>query len=157
MIQDSILTIIAAWIAALAAAFSLLWSVITQKKIQENEIKRATIDAFNRLQSEVLDKLALMDRKNAEIIVEERENNEDCRQAYYDYKTLVARLEHFAVGINQGVYDLDVVDKLAGEHLVFLLPKIEPIIEAANDHVHADKYYQNYTWLIEQLEKRHRQ
>ena len=157
MIPDSIFTTTAAWIAALAAAFSLLWSVKTQKKIQESEIKRATIDAFNRLQSEVLDKLALMDRVNAEVIVEERENNEDCRQAYYDYKTLIARLEHFAVGIEQGVYDLDVVDKLAGEHLIFLLFKIEPIIDAANDHVHADKYYQSYIWLVEQLEKRHKQ
>ena len=155
MIYNSILSTIAAWVAALAAAFTFYYSMRTQKKIQENEVKRETIDAFNRLQREVLDKLALVDTKNAEIIAEEKENNEACKQAYNDYKTLIARLEHFAVGVEQGAYDLDVVDKLAGEHLIFLLPKIEPIIDAANEHVRTDKYYQSYVRLVERLKKRH--
>lgn len=156
MIQESDFSTIAAWITALVALVTLIWSIQTQKTIHKKEIKRATIDAFNRLQSEVLDKLVLVDKANAELIVEEREDNEECRQAYNDYKTLIARLEHFAVGIEQGAYDLEMVDKLAGKHLVFLLPKIEPIIDAANDHMETDKYYQSYVKLVEKLRGRHR-
>ena len=146
---------IASWIAALAATGTLFWSVYTQNKIQKKDVKRATIDAFNLLQSEVLDKLASVDKANAEAIVERRETNEACRKAYNDYKTLIARLEHFAVGIEQGAFDLDIVDKLAGEHLIYLLPKIEPIIDAANEHVQTDKYYQSYVKLVERLRTRH--
>ncbi len=47
MLNDTVLSTIASWIAALAAAITLFWSVHTQKKIQEKEVKRATIDAFN--------------------------------------------------------------------------------------------------------------
>ena len=85
MIQGSNLSIIASWIAASVAALSLVWSVLTQKRIQKLEVKRATIYAFNHLQSEVLDKLIKVDRANAELIVEERDNNEACRGAYNDY------------------------------------------------------------------------
>lgn len=156
MLQDITLSTIASWIAALAAVGALFWSVHTQYSMQKKEVKRATIEAFNRLQSEVLDKLVLVDKDNAEIIAEEKADNEACKQAYNDYKTLIARLEHFAVGIEQGAYDLDVVDQLAGEHLIYLLPKIEPIIDAANKHVRTDKYYQSYVRLVEKLRYRHR-
>ena len=128
---------IASWIAALAATGTLFWSVYTKKKKKK------------------LDKLASVDKANAEAIVERRETNEACRKAYNDYKTLIARLEHFAVGIEQGAFDLDMVDKLAGEHLIYLLPKIEPIIDAANEHVQTDKYYQSYVKLVERLRTRH--
>ena len=156
MLQDITLSTIASWITALAAVGALFWSVYTQNLMQKNEVKRATIEAFNKLQNEVLDKLVKVDRECAEIISEARDDNEECRQAYCDYKTLIARLEHFAVGIEQGAYDLDMVDKLAGEHLVYLLPKIEPIIDAANEHTWTDKYYQSYVELVRQLEERHR-
>ena len=77
---------IASWVAALAATGTLFWSVYTQNKIQKKDVKRATIEAFNLLQSEVLDKLASVDKANAEAIVERRETNEACRKAYNDYK-----------------------------------------------------------------------
>ena len=156
MLQDITLSTIASWVAALAAVGALFWSVYTQNIMQKNEAKRATIEAFNKLQNEVLDKLVKVDIENAEIIAEARDDNEECRQAYNDYKALIARLEHFSVGIEQGAYDLEVVDKLAGEHLVYLLPKIEPIIDAANEHARTDKYYQSYVELVRQLEERHR-
>lgn len=155
MIQSDFFSTIASWIAALVAVATLFWSVNTQNKMRKEEKKRATIEAFNRLQCEVLDKLVLVDKENAEVIADAREDNEACRQAYNDYKTLIARLEHFAVGIEHGAYDLDVVDKLAGEHLIYLFPKIEPIINAANEHVQPDKYYQNYVNLVKKLEQRH--
>ena len=155
MINTVDFSTIAAWFTAIVALGSLCWSVRTQNIIQKNEVKRTTIDAFNRLQSEVLDKLVLVDKENAELVVEERADNEACKQAYNDYKTLIARLEHFAVGVEQGAYDLDMVDKLAGEHLIYLLPKIKPIIDAANEHLQSDRHYQSYIGLVEQLKKRH--
>lgn len=163
MIQECVFSISASWVAAIAsmataiaAIGTLFWSARTQNKIQKNEVKRSTMDDFNRLQSEVLDKLVQVNRENAEVIAEEREDNEECKQAYNDYRALVARLEHFAVGIEQGAYDLDMVDKLAGEHLIRLLPKIKPIIDAANEYEETDKHYQSFVDLVGLLKERHR-
>lgn len=103
-----------------------------------------------------MDKLAPLDSKNAELITENRYTSEECKQAYADYRTLIARLEHFSVGVKEKVYDLDVVDELAGEHLIFLLPKIKPIIDAANERCNVPKYYQNYISLVENLKSKHK-
>lgn len=143
-------------IAAVVAVAGLFHTVLTQKAIQKNEVKRSTIDAFNILQNEVLDKLAPLDKENALVITENRQDNEECRRAYVDYKTLISRLEHFSVGVQAKVYDLDVLDELAGEHLIFLLPKIKPIIDAANERCNPPKYYQNYIGLVENLKSKHK-
>ena len=143
-------------VAAVVASVGLFHTVFTQKAIQKKKIKRSTVEAFNKLQNEVLDKLAPLDSKNANVIAENRKNNEEFWQAYVDYKTLISRLEHFSVGVKEKVYDLDVLDELAGEHLIFLLPKIKPIIDAANERCDVPKYYQNYISLVENLKSKHR-
>lgn len=157
MLQNSTFEILASCVTALVAVTTLFWSVNTQNKMRKDEVKRAIIEAFNRLQSEVLDKLVLVDKVNAKVIADAREDNEAYRQAYNDYKTLIARLEHFAVGVEKGAYDLDVVDRLAGDHLIYLYPKVEPIIAATNDQVQTEKYYQSYSKLVKKLEQRHRE
>ncbi len=143
-------------IAVVIAIAGLCHTVLTQKRIQRNEIKRSTVDAFNRLQNEVLDKLAPLNEENAILVTENRKDNEDCRKAYADYRTLISRLDHFSVGVKEKVYDLDVIDKLAGEHLIFLLPKIKPIIDVANERCDPPKYYQNYIGLVEDLKSKHK-
>ena len=142
---------VAAGASAIIAAFMLRNSVRIQKEMKQEEKKRATWDVMKYLQSEVLDKLAPLDANNAELIAEARNDNDECRQAYADYKTLIARLEHFSVGVEQGIYDFDMVYELAGEHLIFLLSKIKPVIDAANEFQDTPKYYQSFMKLVDRL------
>ena len=148
----SLISTIAACASALIAASSLCRSAKTQKEVKIMELKRATIEAFNELQHDVLDKFAPLSAKNAKLIVEEMQSSEQARQAYVDYRTLIARLDHFSIGVYQGIYDYDLVKELAGDHLVYLLPKIKPIIDYANRRQTNCKYYGNYMRLVKRLQ-----
>jgi hypothetical protein len=89
--------IISIIIASLSAAFSFITYVVTVR----HEKRKATIEAFNSLQNEVLDKFVSVKNDNAKIIVENL-SNEVYKNSYNDQRALIARLEHFAVGINDG-------------------------------------------------------
>jgi len=121
---------------------------------QKHRKRRETIEAFNRIQEAVLDKLATVDRANA-IAMVKGISNPECREAYDGYRVLLARVEHFAIGINGGIYDIKLVDKLAGTHLIFLYDKVEPIIANANMYSENNAYYREYGILVEKLRKMH--
>ena len=135
---------------------SMVLSIITLTNsihVQQKLAKRqTTIEAFNVLQNEVLDILMFDENGNAKTIVENLHNSK-CEMAYRDYKILIARLEHFAVGVNQKVYDFKVVNKLAGIHLICLYEKIKPIIDNANKYTSEILYYGEFVKLIERLKK----
>lgn len=143
--------IISIIIALLSAAFTFITYVVTVR----HEKRKATIEAFNSLQNEVLDKFVSVKNDNAKIIVENL-NNEVYKNSYNDQRALIARLEHFAVGINEHIYDYDVVDELAGIHLIFLYRKIKPIIKEANKHEQKIVHYQHFTRLVERLNEKHK-
>lgn len=133
-------------IAVISAAFS----IVTYVKTFLYEKRKATIESFNNLQNEVLDKFAGIEKQNAKVILENL-NDEQCKEAYDGYRVLIARLEHFAVGVNKKIYDFKVVDKIAGEHLVHLFIKIKPIIDRANKNEPREKHYCNFIELVEKL------
>ena len=146
--------------ASYIAVIALIVSIITQKKLKREKIKQATIEQFNIIQNQVLDNLAtISDKNNAKTIVEELElikENQECKKAYDDYRVLIARLEHFAVGVNEGVYDSNIVDKLSGVHLIYLLPKIQPIIDKTNENAKSGEYYYgNFVQLVNRLQNEH--
>ena len=143
------LSILISVISALVAIIALIYSVFIQRKLLQ---KQLTLEAFNILQTEVLDKLVFDPKENAQLIVNNLDNPK-CENAYKDYKTLIARLDHFALGVNQHVYNFKIVNKLAGTHLVCLYKKIEPIITQANKHSYSTRCYGNFEELVYKLNK----
>lgn len=137
------------------AVISAIFSLVTYIETKIYQRRKATIEAFNILQNEVLDKFVSTNSDNAKMIVENL-NDKKCKEAYDDYRALIARLEHFAVGINKYIYDLKVVDKLAGIHLIDLYKKIKPIIDQANKKEQKTIHYYNYVKLIKKLKRKHK-
>lgn len=125
---------IASAFGALIAGVSLVIACITQKYSVNRQRRQATIEAFAHLQGEVLDKLADFTAREVINTAKNRSETEEDRQAYYGYKVLIARLEHFAIGINEKTYDFDTFYKLGGIHVRYLYEKVEPIILLARDH-----------------------
>lgn len=143
MDTGTIISIISAAIALASCITTIVIHVILRNiaKVQ------ATIEEIHLLQREVLDNLIYDDNANVKLIIENLDQPE-CKKAYKDYKTLIARLEHFAVGINQKIYDFNVAYTLVGAHFVYLYDKIEHIIAKANEHVAKQKYYVEFTNLV---------
>lgn len=138
------------WISIIIAVISATFSIVTYVKTFIYEKRKTTIEYFNTLQNEVLDKLVSIETDNAVTIVENLDN-EEIKKAFDDYRALIARLEHFAVGVNKKIYDYTVVDNVAGEHLVNLYEKIKPIIDKANEGEKKADRYSNYVKLVKKL------
>lgn len=138
------------WISIILALLSALFAAFTYVQTAHHEKKKATIEDFNRLQNEVLDKFVCVEVENAEFTVENMDQC-DVKKSYDDQRALIARLEHFSVGVKEKIYNFKVVDKLAGRHLIELYEKIEPIIDEANKDAEKQENYSNFKWLVEKL------
>jgi len=139
-------------ISLIVSIAALLITQYTQRKIDMRNQKQITIESFQKLQEEVLDKLVDLNRTNAKTIVENMEQPA-CKEAYNAYRTLVARLEHFSVGVNEKVYDYKIVCKLAGHHLVHIYEIVKPIIDYANRVPTSKHNYSQFEKLIGRLIK----
>lgn len=125
-----------------------------QKEMQIQAKKQATIDAFYKIQKDVLDHLVSVEPDNANIIVNNIED-EGCEEAYGSYRAFLAKLEHFSVGVIEGVYDFEIVDKLAGVHLLYVKKTVQDIIDEENSSFSKPIYYENFRKLADKLRKRH--
>lgn len=137
-------------LASLAIAIvSAIFSTITYCVTVRYEKRKITIEAINLLQNEVLDKFVTIEEKNAQIIVETLDN-EKCREAYDGYRALIARLEHFSIGVKKKIYDFGIVNDLVGVHFICLYKKIKPIIDRTNMH---EKQACHYCFFLELVKK----
>lgn len=128
-----------------------VFSFITYATTVKYEKRKSTIEAINLLQNEVLDKFVSINQDNAKIIVENL-GNELCKEAYNDYRALIARLEHFAIGVNKHIYDVGIVNNLVGIHFIGLYKKVMPIIAEANKKSQDIIHYKNFVKLVKKLE-----
>lgn len=137
-------------ISAFALAFSLftfVWSERIHNRAAERERKQATLDAFNVLQEQVLDELVKYEKEELDEIAKHNR----CEK-YRVISTLLARCEHFAVGVEQKIYDYDTVYHLAGEHIVRIFKEFLPLIEAKRKYMNRNDRYHAFETLANRLE-----
>ena len=128
------------------SVFSVASSTVVYVTGRQRERRTATLNAFNVLQEQVLDHLNLYTRKRVEEISASPRSEE--------YKLLsgyLARLEHFAVGINTGIYDVQVVKRLAGRYLCGLQDKIDPLIQKKRQLNQTAKHYDELEAMLNQM------
>ena len=149
--METVLSIVAIVLSFLSGGFALYTFIWTSKR----DRKQATLEAYNRLQAEVFDNLNAYRPSEICNIVEDTKSQE--------YKILsgyLARIEHFCVGINEGIYDKDTFYALA--HGYFdgnqLKKRIEPLLEAKNRSSKTNELFYNDTisvlrWMDKQKNK----
>ncbi len=155
MINDvvSIVSVLISLVATVFAAVGLTQSKKYNKLCLERQRKEATIYAYQTLQEQVLDNLVKIDSKEIFDIVECMDDSIEFTEIYNEYRPLIARCEHFAVGVNNNIYDFSVLLELSGIHLVNLYAKLKPIIlcsRKADDGKHA---FKNFERLVDKLKK----
>ena len=149
----SFISAFAGVVAAIIAAIELNRSRKANEERAIRERNEATINAYNNLQNQVLDKLVLIRPDEVGMVIENIHTAE-FKDAYNDYKALIARCEHFAVGINEHIYDFDVLYELSGEHFVYLYKKVKPIIMYARKNCTNSVPFHEFEEMIMKLEKR---
>lgn len=102
-------------IATAVAVFIALGSLLDSRKIYQedklHEKKKDTLDAYNRLQNEVFDKLFL--EYNAKDIEEIAKHYRTQNREYTKLSTYLAKIEHFSVGVINEIYDVETTYELA--------------------------------------------
>lgn len=130
---------------------ALAVSVVTFWRTELKDRKNSTLEAYNRLQEQALDKLNGYTKEQINEIIRNRHSEE-----YMQLSAYVARIEHFAVGVNHKVYTPKIVYELAEGYLDGAIKKkIEPIISRKN-YSNRD-YYENihtlYAWMEREKKK----
>ena len=143
-----IMSVIALVISILSGGFALYSFIWTAQR----DRKQATLDAYNNLQGEVFDKLNLLMPSDI------REIAKDPKSAQYkEVSGYIARLEHFCVGVNTGIYDRKTVYHLAHGYLdsKMVESRISPMIE--KKHRNADEdYYENIHKVLDWMNSQSR-
>lgn len=137
---------IISFFSLLVALLSLVCSLVTYKQNVLHDKKQATLDAFNILQEQVLDKLNLYTNSRIKEISEDARSKE-----YKEVTTLMARVEHFSVGVNSNIYDVEIVKRLAGKHFCMLYDKLLPMIDKKRKINKTDKHYDEFEKLVSEL------
>ena len=136
--------------SALLALASAVFSCFTYFKNVRHDRRRDTLEAYNRLQNEVFDKLNQMKPAHIREIASNTMSPE--------YKTVsgyIARLEHFCAGVNLGIYDRKTVYTLANGYLDgnAIRSRIDPIIEKKQRNAEKD-YYENIHKVLAWMRKK---
>ena len=139
--METALSIISLVVSIITGGFALYTFFWTARR----DRKQATLDAYNRLQEQALDHLNHYMPKAIEDIALHPRSDE--------YKTIsayIARIEHFCVGVNRGIYDREVIYDLAHGYLdEAIKSRITPLIARKNKNGH--DYYVNihrlYSWM----------
>ena len=127
-----------------AAIFSVFtyWSNIVLDR------KKATLEAYNILQEQALDKLQVYMPAQLKSVVKNRRSEE-----YKLLSSYVARIEHFAVGVNQKIYDLKTVYELSHGFLDGSIRTRVEIIISRKEEDTDEKFYQNLKQLYIKMDE----
>ena len=137
--------------AAMVGMLSVAFGVVTYFRDGRRKTCMETMEAYKRLQDEVLSKLNPWEREQIEYAVETADNI-----GYDELNVCLAKIEHFCVGLNRGVYDFETFYQIA--HGYFdswkgLKLKLEPLLEKKLAEADED-YYNNLHRVWERMEER---
>ena len=136
------------------AFVALVVSIASLMCMKRYNRKKDTLDDFNRLQQEVLDKLNEYSDEQIKDIATLSENSKN--EDYREITILLARIEHFAVGANIGIYNVRVIKRLAGKYFINLYKKLEPVIAKKRDKRPEAKHYDEFEKLTKKLTRRYK-
>lgn len=169
-------------IAVIISFVTFLYTVLVEYRGEQREKKQATLEALNILQEQVFDRLneytfaeirEISDKWNESLQEKNKflsakkgtatefwSSHREYDTAIEEYRILsgyLARIEHFALGVNTGIYDVKVTERAATAYLTMLYKKLEPLILIKNKGKDSssteNKYHTEFMKLVAALKK----
>ena len=141
-----IISLVISIISLVLSIILAIHSIYVYNKTVDHDKKKSTLDAFNLLQEQVLDKLNLYSIKEIKKISEDPHS-----EIYKEISGLLARIEHFSVGVNSKIYDIETLKRLAEKYFYALYDKLLPIITKKRKINTSDKHYDEFEKLIKNI------
>ena len=137
--------------SALLALASVGFSIFVYNRKVVHDRRRDTLDAYNTLQEQALDTLNDYSRDEVKSILAQRD-----REGYRELSRCLARIEHFCVGVQMGIYDRETVYEMAHGYLDGALwEKLMPVLERKHEG-RQEEFYRNYRETVAWMQARNR-
>lgn len=108
--------------------------------------KESTLNAYNDLQNDVFSDLTKYDFPMPEV---KRGDVE-----WDKFTVYLAKLERFSVGVNSGIYSIQILNQLGGSYFIREFEKLEPIImEKRKDNIVPGGHYDEFEKTVSRLRK----
>ena len=134
--------VLALVISAMAFVLSL-WQFFRSSLREKNE---STLNAYNELQNEVFSNLNSYKLSISEV----KYLGEDWEKI----TIYLAKIERFSVGINTGIYSLNILNHLGGAYYIRLFENLKPIIQRKRvENVSSGKHYDEFEKTVLNLIK----
>lgn len=155
-------------IAVLVSGATFLFTIMVTYRGEQREKKQATLDALNVLQEQVFDNLntytfgeiknissqwQLSLQEKDKYVSDKQETAEEFWNAHHEYDSAIeeyrkvsgylARIEHFALGVNTGIYDVKVTERAATAYFAMLYKKLMSILAVKNKSTSSGANYKN--------------
>lgn len=141
--------IIAIFVSVVALALSA-YQFLFERKLNR---MGATIDALAELQKDVLNNEEFISAQVADILEHHKTLSGEFDIAWETISENLARIEQFAVGVNTKVYSIEILDRMAGSHIIKLFYKFKPIIIYKREKGKTDKRYIEFETMVNSLKK----
>lgn len=131
-------------ISILALIFSL-WQFISERKRSRQE---ATIHAFDKLEEDVFSEPDYGRCKSLNIFLE---TDSDKQKLQVKATLLLSKIEHFAVGVNTNVYDIETLNRMAGRFIIGQYEGWKSFISEKENQLPENKHYDEFKKMVTRL------
>lgn len=138
--ENVILDIITIIISVIALGFSLYQFFCEA----ERQKKEATLNAYKELQETAFSVL----RKYQLSTIKKGDDGWDT------VTTCMAQIENFCVGVNSGVYSLDILNRLGGGFFIERFEKLQPVIQKKRSDDRNSQHYNEFSKTVRDLKKK---
>lgn len=146
------------YIALFALIISILSFVISlyyNWKDHDRRRKQATIEYFDNLTLQLYEKEAMFNEKYNELEVDIAMLDTNAEMHKVAIEVLSA-FERLCVGINTGIFDFDILDRMAGSYLINIYTRFSPYIEKKHGDASQASAYVEFENVVNKIkEKRH--
>ncbi len=141
--------------ALLISCLSLYVSLYYNKKDHERRRKQATIEYFEEMTSKLYDSQAKFNTKFNQLDIDIAELDSDT-ELLKDATEILAAFERLSVGVNTKIFDLDILDRMAGSYLVVMYNRFAPYIAKVRTDASRVNSYQEFEYIVDCIKKKRR-
>lgn len=141
--------------ALLISCLSLFISLYYNKKDHERRRKQATIEYFEEMTSKLYDSQAKFNNKFNQLDVDISELDTNI-ELLKNATEILAAFERLSVGVNTKIFDLDILDRMAGSYLMVMYTRFAPYIAKVRTDASRVNSYQEFENVVDCIKKKRR-
>lgn len=142
-----------AFVALIISILSLAISIYFNWKDHERRRKQATIEYFDNLTLQLYEKEAIFNEKynELEIDIAILDTNVELHKKATE---VLSAFERLCVGVNTGIFDFDILDRMAGSYLISTYTRFRPYIDKKHGDISQASAYVEFESVVNKIKSK---